>query len=679
MKHIYHLITKTLRYIGLLFFMLLTFTLSAQKEKIDTTNVYAIDEVVITDQHYIRETRSMSPTQTFNRNDLKRMQTLQLSDAVKHFAGVTVKDYGGIGGLKTISLRSLGAEHTAVGYDGVAITNSQTGQIDIGRFSLENVDRISLSNGQTDQIFQPARFFASAGILNIQTLSPEFKEKKNINLKAMIKGGSWGLINPALWLDKRLSDKWAVSVNGEAMWAKGDYPYKLYYGDNNDLTSNERRSNTRVESFRVESGLFGKFSDNDEWRTKVYYYQSSRGLPNATTYYYDFASQHLWDKNLFVQSKYKKEFSTKWLFESSAKYSYNYQRYLDPDYKNSFGLQDNKYHQHEYYLSAVALYRVLPNLSFSAAIDGSIQTLNTNSSNIAKPQRYSCISAFAGKYVNEWLTAAASGVMTVVNDHNDGQKSGAGYRKITPYASLSIQPFAAEDFRLRLFYKEIFRLPTFNDLYYGQVGNRDLVPEKVKQYNAGITYAKALGQFINYISVTGDFYYNRVSDKIVAVPTKNLFIWSMVNLGKVEIKGMDITGNVVLQLHQKVKLNLSGNYTYQRALDTTDPNGKTYKHQIAYTPRVTASGQGSIETPWINFSYSLLYSGSRYALAQNIKENRLPGYTDHSISLYRDFKTGKFIWTLNAEVLNLMNRNYEIVRNFPMPGRSFRATLKMSY
>ena len=27
---------------------------------------------------------------------------MQVSDAVKHFSGVTVKDYGGIGGLKTV-------------------------------------------------------------------------------------------------------------------------------------------------------------------------------------------------------------------------------------------------------------------------------------------------------------------------------------------------------------------------------------------------------------------------------------------------------------------------------------------------------------------------------------------------------------------------------------------------
>ncbi len=132
-----------------------------------------IPEVTVSDIYQTREVRSTAPLQLFfPKKPLKNLHALQVSDAVKHFAGVTVKDYGGIGGLKTVSIRSLGAQHTAVGYDGIAITDCQTGQIDIGRFSLDNVDQLSLSNGQSDNIFQPARFFASAGILDIQTLTP---------------------------------------------------------------------------------------------------------------------------------------------------------------------------------------------------------------------------------------------------------------------------------------------------------------------------------------------------------------------------------------------------------------------------------------------------------------------------------------------------------------------------
>ncbi len=646
---------------------------------LDTTRVYDIPEVVVIQDANAKELRSSTPLQSFTRKELDKMQALQLSDAVKHFAGVSVKDYGGIGGLKTVSVRSLGAEHTSVGYDGIVISNGQTGQIDIGKFSLENVDRLTLANGQSDNIFQSARFFASAGILNIQTIVPQFKENERFRTTALFKTGSWGLINPALWLDYHLSKKWILSINGEWMSAKGRYPYTLYYGEDEVSSSKEKRNNTEVKSGRIEASAYAQLSEKEELQIKTYYYESSRGLPNATTFYYDFSTQHLWDKNIFVQAKYKKEFTPKWIFETSGKWNWSYQRYLDPDYKNIEKKQDNKYKQHDYYLSAVALYKVLYNLSFSATSDINIQTLDVNQNNFAKPQRYSWLTAIAGKYINNWITVSASGLLTFVNEHTEKGKSGSNYRRLTPFVSATFQPIETEDLRFRFFYKEIFRLPSFNDLYYGQIGNTNLLPEKVSQYNIGVTYTKAIATFIPHISLTADAYYNKVYDKIVATPTKNLFIWSMVNLGKVEIKGIDVTGAIQLQPFDKIGLRLSGNYTYQRALDMTDPNGKTYRHQIAYTPRVSASGQASLETPWINLSYSLLYSGKRYCLGQNISENRLPRYTDHSISAYRNFKISKCLFTANVECLNLLNKNYEIVKNFPMPGRSFRATIKVSY
>ena len=161
----------------------------------------------------------------------------------------------------------------------------------------------------------------------------------------------------------------------------------------------------------------------------------------------------------------------------------------------------------------------------------------------------------------------------------------------SPNVSISLKPFHNEELRFRFFYKDIFRLPSFNDLYYDKAGNINLKPESATQYNIGITYSKAINNFIPYLSATVDAYHNKVTDKIVATPTKNLFIWSMVNLGKVDIKGIDATASLSLQPLDKLRINLSGNYTYQRALDVTNsnpnsPEGKVYKHQIAYTPRL---------------------------------------------------------------------------------------------
>ena len=665
--------------------LFLSTSLFAQQQRVDTARTYFIPEITVSDIYQTREVRSTAPLQIFSKDALKNLNALQVSDAVKHFAGVTVKDYGGIGGLKTISIRSLGAQHTAVGYDGITLTDCQTGQIDLGRFSLDNVDQLSLSNGQSDNIFQPARFFASAGILNIQTLTPRFEDGKHTNISASFKTGSWGLVNPSLLLEQRISRKWTVSANSEWMSSDGHYPYTLYYGnEEGDLSSREKRKNTDVQTFRAEAGLYGNFSDKEQWRLKAYYFQSSRGLPNATTFYYTHSSQRLWDKNTFIQSQYKKEFNRQWVFQTSAKWNWSYQRYLDPDYKGSTGEIENSYYQQEYYLSGSVLYRLLNNLSFSFSSDGSINTMNANLNDFAHPTRYSWLTAFAGKYVNNWLTLSASALATVIYEQTDKGGSAGNHRKLSPYVSASFKPFDKEEFRIRIFYKDIFRLPSFNDLYYGETGNNKLKPENARQYNIGLTYSKDVCPFLPYLSATVDAYYNKITDKIIAYPTKNLAVWSMRNLGSVEIKGIDVTGNVSLQPCEKLRINLSGNYTYQRALDVTnsDPaseEGRTYKHQIAYTPRVSGSGQVGIETSWVNLSYSFLFSGKRYAVGQNIAANRLDSYSDHSISASRDFRIKKVTTSLSVEMLNIMNKNYEIVKSFPMPGRSVRATFSVRY
>lgn len=656
----------------------------AGQAQVDTVRAYALPEVTVMDSHRIREVRSVAPVQSLSREELENLHALQLSDAVKRFSGVTVKDYGGVGGLKTVSVRSLGAQHTVIGYDGIAITDCQTGQIDLGRFSLENVDRVALSNGQDDNIFQPARFFASAGVLHIETLAPEFEAEERTHLRAKVKAGSWGLANPSFRIERKAGRKWALTGDAEWMSSDGHYPFTLYYGDENDASSREKRQNTEVRALRAEAGLYGTFSSREQWRLKAYYYQSSRGLPAAVTYYYNHSNQHLWDKNAFVQSNYRKEFGQRFALRLAGKWNWSYQRYLDPDYKGSTGQTENNYYQQEYYLSASALWRALDNLSFSLATDGSVNRMNADLRAFAKPVRYSWLTALAGKYVTDWMTLSASVLATWVHEDAERGNSAGIHRKLSPYVGVSFKPFAAEEFRLRAFYKDIFRLPSFNDLYYGQTGNIGLKPENARQLNVGLTYTKRICDVIPYLTLTADAYMNRVTDKIVAIPTKNLFVWSMVNLGKVDIKGMDVTGSLGIRPCEGYALNLSGNYTYQHALDVTDSDpstaeGKTYKHQIAYTPRVSGSGQAVLETPWADLSYAVLFSGKRYMLGQNIAENRLPGYTDHSVSARREFRWREVSASVAVEVLNLADKNYEIVKNFPMPGRSFRVTVGIDY
>ncbi|NMA74209.1 MAG: TonB-dependent receptor plug domain-containing protein [Bacteroidales bacterium] len=663
----------------LLIFFFMTSSLLWANEPVDTTKTYAIQEVEVTSIYQNREIRSMGFTQQINKEQLKQLNVLQASDALKYFSGVTVKDYGGVGGLKTVSLRSLGAEHTGLSYDGIAWNDFQTGQIDLGKISLENVDELSLSIGQGDQIFQPARLFASAGLIHIQTLHPSFTENKDYNLQFSIKSGSWGLINPTVIYQQKINDKWSSSIDLSGLMVDGNYPYKLYYGSEMDSISSEKRKNTNVDQIKVEASVYGQPTRSEQWRIKSYFYQSSRGLPGATTYYYNYSSQHLWDKNFFTQAHYKNEINELWVIQALGKWSWSHQRYLDPDYKGVTGRKEEKYYQTEYYLSASALYRAFKNLSFSLALDGSINTLNASSLQQTSPTRYTLLPVMAGKYASTYLTVSASLLGTFTKDKVKQDKQSFSHQRLNPQLNFSIKPFLKEDFRIRFFYKDIFRLPTFNDLYYGQIGNKDLLPEKSRLFNVGVTYAKRLNELFPNLTFTADAYYNKVDDKIVAIPTKNLFVWSIVNLGEVDIKGIDLSASLATKTYQSYGLHLMGKYTYQRSLDVTDPKSKTYKHQIAYTPRVSGSFQATVTSPWINVTYSLLYSGKRYALGQNIAKNRLSSYKEHNLTFNKDFTIKKMDFFAKLEILNLANENYEVIKNFPMPGRSFRVTLKIKY
>lgn len=648
----------------------------------DTTKSHAIHEVTITEKYLGSEVRSTTPLQMLNSKSIEGLNVLQVSDAVKYFSGVTVKDYGGIGGLKTISVRSLGGNHTAVSYDGITLTDCQTGQIDLGRFSLDNVDMISLNSGQSDNIFQPAQLFASASVLNIRTLSPEFNKDKRINGKASMKGGSFGMLNPSLWLQAKISQKIAASFSGEWLSADGKYPYLLKYGQSaKDSTSTETRQNTDVHNLRLEGALYANFSEKENGYIKSYFYRSDRGLPGPTILYNNESSsrQRIRDNTFFTQAHYEKEFSSYWEFQSNAKFNSGTMHYVDPTYLDMDGKYERTYRQTEYYGSASVLFRALDNLSFAASTDGAYTALSSDAPDFASPTRLTWLTAAAAKYVTNRLLATGSILATAVHENVEKGEAAHDLQQLSPYVSLSVKPFAEEDFRIRVFYKNIFRLPSFNDLYYSQVGNRDLKPEKTNQYNLGITYTHTFATWFPILSLTLDGYHNDVTDKIVAFPNKDTFSWTILNYGKVVIDGIDMTAEASFQPWEKLGVVLGTNYTYQRALNVTDPADGTYNNQLPYTPRVSGSGKAGVETSWINVSYSLLWSGHRYAVNQNYTENRLPAYFDHSLSFSRSFQLKASTLHANLEMLNLLNSNYEIVRWFPMPGRSVRATISLKF
>lgn len=622
------------------------------------------------------------PVQTLTQADIQTMPAVLLSDVLKLFSGIVIKDYGGVGGMKTVSMRGFGSQHTAISYDGLPVTDCQTGQIDLSKFSLENVEQISVNSG-TDDIFLPARLFAAANLIQIRTLRPKF-DKRPFHIDFRFLGGSFGLWSPSVLLENRIVKRrnngfsLSSSLNINYLQSDGRYPFTIYYGGDNDSTSLEKRSNSDVRSMNIEGNLFFTFDYTTQMDVKLYYYQAERGLPGAIIFYNTHSRQRLYDQNAFGQVHFLKHFLKNVDYQLNAKFNYAYERYFDPDYLNAAGFVDNRYFQREYYLSNGVSYRPHKIVNLTLVNDLIFGNLTANLPNFILPSRLQVLTVLSAAVDTRFVQAKAALLHTGVANWAKKGAAADNVSRFSPSAGISIRPILSQDFHIRAFYKNIFRLPTFNDLYYNDFGNRNLRPENTHQFDLGLTYARSFLHKKLGISITVDGYYNRVKDKIVAIPSRNLFTWMMLNFGAVKIAGMDANLVFDYEIIKQLKINIVGSYSLQQAVDITDPKSNTYRHQIPYTPLHSGSASLTLSTPWVDVSYTVVAAGKRYALQQNVPANELKPYSDHSLALAKDFDVkGKVVLGYKLELLNLANRHYEIVRNYPMQGRSVRGTLRI--
>ncbi|MEN0094065.1 MAG: TonB-dependent receptor [Pedobacter sp.] len=662
---------------------------SGDSLRTDTSRVRKLRQVTI----YKNDYRTVIPSQKLTGENLKSLNSFSVADAIRYFAGVQVKDYGGIGGLKTVDMRSMGTNHMGVFYDGIQLGNAQNGQIDLGKFSMDNIESISLYNGQKSDIFQPAKDYGSSGTIYLRSRRPVFDSLKTTNFKGVFKTGSFDLANPSVLLEHRLTGNTNASFSSEYTGSSGRYPfrYKRVLPGTSQVAYDTTaiRHNGDINAVRIESGLYGKINGGI-WNAKAYFYGSERGIPGAIVNNVWMQSQRQWDRNFFLQGMLQKNMAKNYDLQASGKYANDYMRYLNPD-PNQFHI-DNNFHQQEWYASLANRYSLSKKIDVNLSTDFQYNTLSSNLQGFVFPKRLTSLVALAGAADLGKVKLQASVLGTFIDERVSRGNSATGEAAVaapaknefTPALFVSFHPFREKDFNLRAFYKHIFRMPTFNDLYYTDIGNIVLEPEYTKQYNLGFSYHKSRSDvFVSDWQLQSDFYFNQVTNKIVAVPKgSGMYRWMMMNIGSVEIRGLDITGDIGLSLSSAVKLNVRLAYTYQRAQDFTDrknPDLKaiTYGGQIPYIPWHSGSLIASVQFGGWRINHSFIYVGERYHNSANIRENyEQPWYTS-DLSASRDFALRKYRFRISGELNNVLGQDYEVVQNYPMPKRNYKIILSM--
>jgi outer membrane cobalamin receptor len=642
-----------------------------QRSRFDS--IQHVNEVVVTARYNHKE---VIPSQTLTGEQLEKLSSHSVADALRYFSGLQLKDYGGVGGIKTVNIRSLGTNHLGISYDGIELGNAQNGQIDLGQFSLDNVEEITLFNGQKSALLQPASDFGHAGSVYIRTRAPRFREGKNYNLQLKAKYGSSDLFRFSTLWEQRLSRRVSSSLSAEVLTSSGKYKFR-YRRKKQDGTvaydTTAIRQNGDIWSVRAEGNLHGMV-DEGFWKFKVYTYHSERGIPGAIVNNVWRRGERQWDHNTFLQGRFQKSFGERFTTQAVAKYAYYNTRYVNRD--TTLLMVDNTYKQQELYFSTSNVYQILPEWSASLSYDFRWNKLDADMRQFVYPERYSNYLSLATAVNLNWLKAQGSILMTTVKDHIQRGLSQPSKVAYTPAFFLNVYPFASRELSLRLYAKKSFRMPTFNDLYYTDMGNALLSPETALQYNAGLSYDHEWNSgLVRFFHIQADAYYNSVHDKIVAYPKGQQFRWTMLNLGKVHIKGVDVETELTLVPVRGLLVTGRLQYTYQQARDVTDPQDAYYEHQIPYIPWHSGSAILNIQYYGWDLNYSFIYAGERYNQQENIKYNYMQPWYTSDLSLAYQWPMMKTRWRLMLEVNNLFSQDYDVILNYPMPKRNYGITL----
>ena len=651
--------------------------LTAQNEK-DSIESTPLSEVVAT----AKEQKEIISAQKLSGQELDALNSFSVADAIRYFSGVQLKDYGGVGGLKTINIRSMGTNQVGVFYNGIQLGNAQNGQVDLGKFSMDNIEEISLYNGQRSKIFQSARDFGSASSIYIQPRKPHFASNKNTNIKANLKFGSFDLINPSLLMEYKINNNISLSFNGE--WINASGKYKVHYRrvlPKSKIVAYDTvaiRQNGDINAVRLEAALYGTL-EKGTWNVNFYNYSSDRGVPGAVINNKWKRGERMQDINSFVQCNMKLAISDRWNTLLNIKYASDYTHFENFDY--TLYPTNNKFRQKEFYIATANLFYLTDFWDVSFSYDFQYNTLDAdfqrmdNYDIFAYPRRTSHWLALATSLDLNRLKIQASLLGTLIHETVRKYNAPDDKHVMTPAVFASYRLLPNEDLRLNAFAKKIFRVATFNEMYYVEMISSNIKPEYATQYDLGLKYTKRPRySIVKNIDAQIDVYYNLVEDKIICTPKSPLFKWTTYNLGLVKIKGLDVSvgnmfrmGNVFLQ----TKLQ----YTYQEARNYTDPGDTFYGHQIPYIPWHSGTVIASALYKDWTLNYSFIYTGERYSQSDNIVYNHVQPWYTHDVSLVKKFRIKDMNFKATLEVNNLFDQDYEVIFNYPMPKRNYRFSL----
>ncbi|MBP5984201.1 MAG: TonB-dependent receptor plug domain-containing protein [Fluviicola sp.] len=605
-------------------------------KKVDSTRIYRLDEKRIASKN-----------------------AADVGELVRYLPGVQVTAYGGIGGLKTANFRSLGAGQTSVVYDHQAQSTTQSGATDLGLIPADFITEIAVIQLASTDVFLPIKSKLSGSILAIQSKHQASDYNKNgiIGLQS----GSFGLVEGFGLVQKRWN-KLRLTLSGKSRFSEGSYPFD--YKNGNTIISSIRKNNQVIDHYGQFSCNYFP-SNNHSFSFGLTGNRYNKQLPGAVIFYNDNAQQYLNGNQIDGFLRYV--YSTKNIqLKTQINHHRNELIYLDSNYLNAAGFLKNEFQAQQ--IDGECQVKFMINQQTNCLVGTNIRTERLHGEKLSVQPNRIVSESIIGLTNNRFGNVNAQvGWLTV----NDNFSSSAGKQYVLPSLDWML---TAKKIAVGITFRQSLRLPTFSEMYYQQIGNSQLLPEKGTQFSLRMLHNYKRKKSI--IQTIIQPFYAHITNKINAIPSKNLFIWSIQNIGQTRAFGTEVSEQISMRVKNGI-VGLSANYTFQYCIDITDRTSATYKDVISYSPLHT----GGLE---INYSFKqwrvfsqFNYQGKRFALNENIPANELAAFSTIDIGGSAQLNRNKQLVYIRLTVNNITNQNYNYINYFVMPGINFH--LKLTY
>jgi len=557
-----------------------------------------------------------------------------------------VKSYGN-GGLATPAFRGTTANHTQVEWNGINIDSPMLGQTDLSQVQASQFESLEILYGAATVARTSGAF---GGVINLVT-SPDWNNKVNLTLAQTIASFNNYTTNASFAIGNHIVQSLTKFNYSNAL---NNFPY------NNDYTNTREKLINAVYVLEgITQETFFRLSKNDLLTTNIWFSDDIHQIPPITT------NTEIVDKEEEIDQAIRsiiewRRSSDKYYFTVRSSLVDQFMRWTTDSvsYNSHCYTWDNRFR---------FVYTGIKNLVIKPGLDyNSDWVVSDDYDGIKTRKTVGVFSEF-----NYTPIKVLDISLVLRQDMIDGK-----FLPFIPALGIEYKPFKDINLTISANLCRNYAVPTLNDLYFTSYGNPNLKSETDYSTEGGLVYNIGKRNKGLFVETTLTGYYSKMINLIIWTPSGDIF--TPKNFSEVHARGLEAGLNIAWNI-SGFRFSLNNAYNYCRSTNeiATSTGYISFVKQLIYTPENTLNSTLTINKSGFYGSYVFSYVGERYTTTDN--SIYMPCYYLSNIILGKNLHLKYFILSLQLNLNNLFNLDYQSIESRPMPGRNFALTLKFNF